>query len=516
MKIRWDWGVYVSLVLVALVLALKNPYDTQSLIPNLEPYPDSLFYSYPAMHFVETGAWDMKTFSTNPKIVTPPGFSLYLMPFFALRHVVLDFFWAQIIVLIGSMAMFILIMRRLFPKNVLIQGCVGFLMATHFYMFTMPSLLMGELISLLCFLVAIYGLLVRDTAQNRIVFVLSTLYLGFIKFSNVILIFVLACWDVLPNPRGWKRILPYIFIGLFMLAYLWYSQIFVGHKNLQSGASFSGDYFWKNLGFYVRALMGRPTAYLWYQEKLISPLVALVASLGFLYGLRSITFKRMSHIAISSCVAQIIFMSFFVTADARYISMLIPLMCLGVGMSLVAVHKRFGSKWLMASVGVFLVVYCGVPQFSQSQEAYALTLKKQIGLNYLHPEQPWNYLALQEVHSFLSQKYPADDQTRVYVGTFLPAHYVSFFADTFTAVPITVDQEFYSSQSILPGQTHTIADMYTYLLTQGDVYVTQAYSANNPSVWIPAFEQLQKQFVMKLVHSGCYDACNVYQIIQPR
>lgn len=497
-------ALYTLVIIIGLLLALKNPYDTQSLIPNLEPYPDTLYYSYPAMSFVREGKWSMQTETVSPRIVTPPGYSLLLVPIFALRHSVLDFFWLHIALFILAALLMIYILRLLYPKHLLIQLCVLFIFVTNFYIFTLPSLLMAELVTVVAVLGAT-ALVITSRKVRSGMLMCSSLLLPCIKVSNSVLGIAFAIWHIIRQPSLFRKYLAVSVVGILAV---YMSGFLTEHKNLQPGSSMSFSYMAENGIFYMKTLLGSGTRYLWYQEKLISPLISILGLLGLMIGLRSTsnTVRFFVRGSIGIIIAHTLFMSAFVTSDARYVSSLLPLIILSAGIPFTYISGSIKNVALIACVGVYLFI----PLFSQSAvpEMHALTLKKQIGLNFLHPEQPWNYIALKEIDQHIQRK----PYTKSFIGTFLPPHYVGLISDTLITVPLTRDQEFYSPQSALPGSAKTISDMFEYLLSQGNVYITNAYSSNLPSVWQPAFQKLLTEFEHEIVWEGCYSSCTLYKL----
>lgn len=509
-----EFITYGFIFILVFFLALKNPYDTQSLVPNLEPYPDSLFYSYPAMNLLQAGEMTMKTSTVSPTQVTPPGFTLFLVPFFAARGEVLDFFLGQILLLIGAVTFFILLIRRLFPQHLFLHLVLGILFVTNFYIFTMPSLLMAELITVTVLLGALYLFSVQQSGKTAGIIAGACVFLSFIKFSNAPLSIVLAISYLFMFPHKRTSFLKVLIpMSLLSGVYLVSSGMFVHHKNLQEGSTFTLARFLPNIDSYIRMLVGGPTRYLWYTEKLISPLVGTIGIIGLTF---SCFYRHKNHamylVMCALSLGMLGLMSAFPTVDGRYISMLIPLLILGVGMVSEYILKRVGG--LAASVFLCGVLLCSltIPAFSQSQEPYGITLKKQVGLNFLHPENPWNYIAVHEMESFVKRTHPHADPNKIYMGTFLPPHYVSLVSGGFTPVPLSQKQEFFSPSTPLPGNTNTIIDYYADLLTQGDLYVSDAYINNNSSEWPHDLQLVLDAFDHKIVHTSCLGSCTIYKV----
>jgi hypothetical protein len=135
------------------------------------------------------------------------------------------------------------------------------------------------------------------------------------------------------------------------------------------------------------------------------------------------------------------------------------------------------------------------------------SMKKQIGLNYLHPENPWNYTAVITMDTFsASQK----SKKPIYIATFLPPFYVQMFAKNFVALPITTQQEFYSA-----ADEAKIEQMYDKAFAAGTVYLSHAYVGNVPDVWPSEFERIKEKYDGKLVYEGCLGTCNLYLLTMP-
>ena len=130
-------------ILIALLLAGKNPFDTQSLIPNLEPYPDSLYYAYPAWNLVHGGDFSMTYIDATVKNVTPPLFSLFLMPFFMLIDDVRVFHVAQLALLVGSTVLLTVCIKQIlsYYKAPNLANVSMIFLATFFFVTNFLSLI---------------------------------------------------------------------------------------------------------------------------------------------------------------------------------------------------------------------------------------------------------------------------------------------------------------------------------------------------------------------------------------
>lgn len=94
------------LCLVYFLLAFKNPFKTNSLVSNLEPYPDTLYYSVPAWNLVNGRGFKMSAYGHEIKKITPPIYSLYLIPFFALFGDIRSYYFANLLLSFVSILVF--------------------------------------------------------------------------------------------------------------------------------------------------------------------------------------------------------------------------------------------------------------------------------------------------------------------------------------------------------------------------------------------------------------------------
>ncbi|OGK29255.1 hypothetical protein A3D06_00840 [Candidatus Roizmanbacteria bacterium RIFCSPHIGHO2_02_FULL_40_9] len=512
------YPIFFVLVAIGLILSLKNPYTTRSLIPNLEPYPDTLYYAYPAFNFVKNGDFSMIYHGFAQRFVTPAAYTVYLLPFFFIFKSILAFFWANIILLVMSIFLFVKVALRLFHNRVIPTFFAGFLFVTNFYTYTMPSLLMAELISMTVFIGMIYLLFSEKNTRNIVFGALLGSIMVLIKFSNApISVFFIMVYGllILLEKKSLKKILIFIgslaVLGVLSFIYIRSAGILTDHKNLQSGSSFSTHYFQTNVMFYKNALLGQPSRYLWYHERLISLLVSILLGVGVVLGLTQRTYRKFTLIILTFIVSLVFFMSFFVTPDARYIVILLPTIMVMAGITIDVIQKKYHLKIGLLLVSIFIAAYLFIPQFGQRDEMYAKTLKKQIGLNYLHAENPWNYIALT-----MADEFAKNADRPVYIGTFLPPYYAGMVAEHITALPLTSYQEFYSNDSKIHfgnESFNSVVELLENKMKKGDVYITSAYANNVRGVWPQEFDKILHVFETKLAYEGCFGTCNLYKLV---
>ncbi len=509
------------LIIIFSVLAFKNPYNTRTLVPNLEPYPDTLYYSVPAWNFVHGLGFNMTSYGFESKIVTPPVYSLYLLPFFAIFDDVRAFYFANLAVMFGGIIFFVKILEILFyqkKEDLFLIGSLGFFYVTNFYFYTLPSLLMAESITLFFSMLAIY-LFISPVSKLKSLLAGSVgILILLIKFSNFPLtmaFYLLYGFKLLQSKETKKFIKPFVTASAIsaavMIANIFSTNIFSNHKNLGGNSGFSSSYFLPNFWAYLRVVFGQNERYLWFSHRLTSTAISIPALFGIFAGHYT---KKTRIIVLSLLIyslALIKFMSFFYTRDIRYILPIYPIMLIFLGFGFQYIKNRFGIKAMTPLLTVLFFFYLLLPTVSQiNGERAIITLKKQVGLNFRHAEEPWNYNAVIEFNSYFETK----KAQKPYLGTLLPPYYVNYFANgNYNYLPISMGQEFFGDKiDKSNGYLVSLTDYYKKLLKDGnDIYVSPYYQANLIS-WKTDYETLVSEFDVTLVKSGCHDTCNIYKL----
>jgi hypothetical protein len=522
---------YLSILIVVfafifIILAYKNPFSAQSTLANLEPYPDTLYYGYPAWSFVHGDGFAMRYGSIATKIIVPPVYSIYLVPFFLIVNDIRVFYLANMLLALASLILLMKVLQTIFGES---RGAKftlfisGLLYVTSFYIFTLPSLLMAENITL--FLVTV-GLYLFVSPVRRYTYVLMGCVMALlvlVKFSNFPITLAFSTLFLIKafhkDKRDGIKLLAWLTAGaMVVFFYVVVSKILVGHKNLQGTETIALHNLLPNLSNYFALLMGTQTSFLWYTEKLISPLMAVLAMGGIIVGLCLSKWRDLTLAMLGLLVSTLVAMSFFTKVDGRYFIALFPAVIILVSIFLHSLITLIARKREVISViVVFLIalVYFIYPGFGYVQgEPVAISLKKQIGLNFKHKSDPWNYHAVQNLNSYFDKK--ADKKP--YVGTVLPPFYVAFYANgNYQYLPLTLSQEFISMDDVYRKnvmKTRTMVEYYSNLLDAGhEVYVTNSYLGNVKG-WGDEFSNLSKYFTLKLVKEGCVGSCNIYKVVK--
>lgn len=491
------FGLLVILSMVGIfgLLAGKNPFGIRSLVANLEPFPDTLYYSAPAWNFVKGNGFNMSVFGWQTKLIIPPLYSFFLIPFFGLFNDVRSFYLANILLLTATIILYLFWLKKIFKNDWLVIGLIGFLLVTNFYFYNLPSLLLAENMSLFFMVLALYLLTTKE------IYLSSFLGVGFwlIKFSNLplgLVFYFLKSWQS-PKRRYWMGV---GFLLLVFIGYLVASKILIGHKNLSAATGFSLGYLKNNFVFYFKNLIGLTGQFLWFRQPMFSPLIGIIAFIGFIAGLFTKQWRRLSLNGLLIVFSLVVFMSFFYAPDTRYIITILPLWLVGVGIFFTGFKLR--NKMIL--ILFFLIIYL-------FYNSLIIKLKNQIVLNLKYKEDPWNYLAVRQFNQFFSQS----QNQGGYLGTFLPPFYINYFTnDRYHYLPLIETQDFFPGEEGFLKQMgiRDIKDFYRKLLKQNKkIFVSNYYTANLKE-WQEYFESLKENFNLELKQEGCYNVCNIYEI----
>ena len=516
--------VLLLLIITFIFLSFKKVDSSDTLIPNLEPYPDSLYYSVPAWNFVHGDGFVMKTQNTIIKQQTPPLYGIYLIPFFALFNNVRSFYYANMILLIGVIILFTLIIDKIFSGNRIYKGILtlflGFFLVTNFYFYTIPQLLMAEPITIFLVTLGIYlyvseaGILYTLIA-GQIGFLLILVKLSNIPYTAVLsILFLIKFLSKRKSNKYFKLFLISTGIGaVYFFSHLFGSRLLVGHKNL-GGTDFNFSHFREGIKMYIRIFSGSQGArYLWFTEKFTSSIVAFLSFIGIVISLLRSDYRKTAYAFLSLIFFIILFMSFFVTQDLRYIVAILPVFIIFVGFLIREISLNSNEKTAIIFMLAVIIVSLFLKGQGNKNEMAIITFKKQVGLNLRHREVPWNYEAIQIFNRFTYDS----DPKKTYIGTFLPPPFIEIFSNKkYQSLPISSWQEFYWLEPNLLKKIvggNDVSARYKKLLEDGNnVYITHYYESNVPSQWPKQLNELTANFSLNKVYDGCLGACDIYQL----
>ena len=103
--LKRHWVFWVTLCLFILLLA-KNPFSIRTLIPNFEPYPDTIHYINSAQSFIRGHGLQIWREGRILKTTVPPLYSLVLIPIFLINIDARMFYFANVFLAFGSFLFF--------------------------------------------------------------------------------------------------------------------------------------------------------------------------------------------------------------------------------------------------------------------------------------------------------------------------------------------------------------------------------------------------------------------------
>src|SRR5260221_457428 len=110
------WPFLICLVVFVLLLA-RNPFSERTLIPNLEPYPDSFYYIDPALSRAKVHGYVLEGEGRSLPRIVPPMYSLALTPAFIIFPDARMFYVTNVILALISFALFYAICCTLFERK---------------------------------------------------------------------------------------------------------------------------------------------------------------------------------------------------------------------------------------------------------------------------------------------------------------------------------------------------------------------------------------------------------------
>lgn len=501
MKRLW-LGLVICLPFIYLLLAFKDPFNTRSLVPNLEPYPDTLYYATPAWNFVNGIGFSMKSSFLEVKQQVAPLYSIYLIPFFTVFKDVRSYYFGNLLLGFGSLVFFLLSCYKLFRNHSLVF-LLGFLYITNFYVYNLPTLLMAENPTLFLVNFGTYILLSKPTKPKLMLAGLLGDTLWFTKLSNGLigLLFYIFYWLKIRKVKIDRKaflVTSVISVSLF-IGYLTMSGLLINHKN---ESSFNPAYFVNNLRYYIRLIFGEEGRYLWFTYKFTTIFISILSMLGLIFALSSRRHRIYGSGFLIFSILVIVPASFFEVQDVRFILFIFPTLLFAIGYLFSYFQKKLPKVFFISLLGIVLLTYLFLPLLNQKEnEIPIITFKKQIGLNLRHSESPWNYSAIKNFNDYFKGK-----SENTYLGTVLPVFYVDYFKnDNYQYLAITSNQDFFEHEK-------NLSKKYADLLRTGNrVYVTNAY-LNNLAIWKKDYVNLTQAFHTKLVKEGCLGSCNIYQL----
>lgn len=527
----------IGVFLFFALLIYKDPFSQRTLIPNLEPYPDTFNYINPALNLIYGKGFNMSREGREFKPSVPPLYSLSLIPSFVIKQDPRMAYYTNVVLAFISLFFFRAILKKVF-KNKLTIYILLILFITNYFLYWVPSIIMAENLTLALFLISVYLLLSKPVVSNQILLAALAICIYATKYANIpltLIIIPLSLGKIMLEKLILKQKIK--LISIFLIAFLLFStmlavfeaitkntniiaQIFSQlltieksipkNENLNSTVSswFGIQYVKQNLPFYLNSLLGSPNRFLWDNTPLVPNFVAVGGLAGIIMGIFIKKFRFISVCLLLVILSSVMFMSTFYSFDARYIYIAIPSLLVGFGLFLNSIIERIGDKENRIAYFIMFIFICFylVSNFTR--------IKSQISLNLKYSETPWYYISVLKMNEFFTQDKIKNNKKPVLISA-LPPFLIDYYTNgNYTLLPLSYEQEFRGQEvrEIVWGSNDysDLPKLYTKYLNEGyDVYVSRA-GLGNEGYTNRDFNTIVEEFETELVLPGCYDQCNIY------
>lgn len=525
--------ILIGCLYLFLALLYKDPFSERTLIPNFEPYPDTIHYVNPARSFLRGDGLKITREGRDFYPSVPPLYSIILIPIYAINSDPRMVYYTNAILSVISFFLFYLIARKIF-KNIWITGFILLLFSTNHFLYWQPTLAMAENLTLPLFLGTILLLLSKTTIFNAIIAGLLTTSFFATKYANIsltIIIFFLYTFYLFKSSINKKlkvRLLTVFFICfLLSFASVLSYEVFIKGNNFFGVfklVKFSAKqakvenvttpwlslrYVPANISMYLKALYGEPARFLWeFKQPLVSKLYAIPALIGFIL---SLFFRKKKFISISLIIfllTNILFISTFYTFDLRYIYHLIPVILLGFGFFLYIFYRLFRQNLRWVFYGLLFLLF----------SFYAVTnrpkIRAQILLNRRFSEFPWYYKSVIELNKYFKSP-PKNDNKKPIIISALAPYFIDFYSNgNYRLLPLHPDQEFRHQkvEAWGPNDYSDLIKLYDKYLNDGYPLYIHNYGLGNEGYLQNAFKKVEETFKLTNVARGCYELCNIFKV----
>ncbi len=532
--IQKHWILILSLI-IFIPLLLRNPYSTRTLIPNLEPFPDAMFYTTTPRCFLNGQGWkmcrlnDSNTAGISPAV--PPAYSISLLPGYLFNFDVRTFYFTNFLLALISLLILYKVSTNFF-KNSYITGMVLFFYITNYFIYWFPTLAMAENLLNPIFLLSILILQQKISIKLSLLagLVSVSFYATKFAFAPLAVTFpILYLFKILLSDTNFRTkiytvastIIP---AGILMLQLVGIqqllsvlNQLFNGAldsnspTNVTSGSGyFSVSYFSKHFSEYSNGLLGKSQHFLWDNTPLTERWIALPGLLGLLISIKKFAQNYKNLIPnlwlILSAISQLIFMSTFYVVDIRYVFHFLPILLFGFGFFLEHLeHTVFKNKLNI----IFFIILLTVIYLATN----LVRLKSTVMVNLKYSETPWWYLTQQEMNMYFD-KLEKGDKKPLLITLSAPFLVDNYTNNNYNPLPLNEQQDFNAAANDIWGTDNysNLINLYKEKLLNGyDVYLTN-YGVSAANHFKESYSNIEKNFELVQVQSGCYNLCNIYKL----
>jgi hypothetical protein len=517
-----------------LLLLARNPLSERTLIPNLEPYPDSFHYLVPATSFASGGSFGITRGFGIIKPSVPPLYSIALIPLFIINNDVRMFYFTNVILTLSSLLLFYLILKRI-TCNKWIVALTLLLFSTNYYVYWYPQWAMAENLLLPLFLGGVYILLSKATPRMILAatFIPVAMYLTKYAAAPLSLFYIPIYLVKLINDKN--KAMKIIYFAFFLLMFSIptliilalngvnhfgellelvtgvFPGVFKSQESISEGVNnWTSTYFLvNNFPRYLKATLGASERFLWDFSPILPRYLALAGYLGLLLGVYRKKTRFVSASLIVLLFMQMVFVATFYSIDMRYLYSTIPTLILGVALLFVNIEKTLDKRrvynLLTPAILIILTVY---------SSTNALRLKNQIMLNLRHAEVPWYYKSVLVLNNYFGTDTTDHDMNPVVVSS-VPPYLIDYYSNgNYDILPLSPSQEFRTERELVWGQGDysNLHNLYKDYLAQGRALYLSTYGLGNDEGLHAAFKDIMTNFLLIEVYSGCYTQCKIYSL----
>jgi hypothetical protein len=516
--------------LLFFLLVLKNPYSTRNLVANLEPFPDSQHYITAPLCFLNRGEWTLCRLNNvdleGSKPSVPPLYSISILPSLFINNDPRTVYFTNLFFALISLVLLRKLLNTLF-KNFIITDIVSIFLITNYFFYWVPTLAMAENLFLPLFFFGVY-LLTQKTSKRNLFFaglVTVSFYGHKYAFAPITLTYgisyglkiILEYWK--NKKELLKNIGIYLLSGIliiplfFDIQKLFYFSSGLANKKVagvSGGGAFSLAFFNKHLPEYLKPLLGQTQRFLWDFTPLLPQWLAKLSILGLLVSIFEKKKRLISFFLISSTIMQLLFISTFYVVDTRYVYNFLPTLLIGFAFLLDLIRKKLvfslpffkeaKHNYTFYIISFVLLAYYLIP--------LAPTIKKQIGLNLKYTETPWWKVSVDEMNIFFKE------ENNNYLITLASPYFLDYYSNqNYQPLPLNEQQDFHGKfkQIWEEGDYSNLTKLYQSKLDNHNVYVTN-YGINGADIFRSSFKNIEENFTLTEVHTGCHKLCNIYQL----
>lgn len=513
-KYPW-WFVLVFAAVVYLALTLPILFVSHHFASNLEPYPDGLLFALSARNLAQGHGLQLVYQSTALPLWVPPLYALILAPVYLMTANPLAFVLTNIGLGLLTMSLVGLSVWQLTKKPLAVAVSL-MVLATHLYLVWLVSVPMSENIALVWFSLALYILLkTKITLRHFCWLAFSVMALVLTRYASITTAAAIAVLSVVKLKQQGDPMLTKVAIGLGMAGAVVAGLVLLLTGNnplsLLSGVTgqlltdsaearfYSLSFIPSSTAFYLKALIGLPTRFLWLTTPLTTLPVLLLSLVGGYYAFRTKKNRWPYLVLLVLLGSPLVLLSIFYSQDARYIVGSLPLLAVGAGLS----YAYLSQNARPVITGIILAIVLIVQIWSQ------LPLARQvIASNWMGRSVAWQYEAIK--HS--NQTLPNDS----YYITALPPYLVGAYGgNNYHTLPVSAEQEFAQKDIQSWGTELNFADLpatYDKLLLEGKkLYISNAYISHLSQV-VADFDRLTQRYALKKISDGCLGTCNIYEL----